>query len=222
MNKALALNCSAPLNTTKGARAENWKKGIPVRVVRSCKLRKHSDYAPKAGNRYDGIYKVVEYFPQKGKSGFSVWRYLLRRDDPSPAPWTIEGQKRMEALGLKMITYKSVDEVTEKVTEATKAESKVKAEKKDNKSVAKTKKKRGKVVSEESVKEELEVKKPKRESYELDDETAAFVKEDVANSKLWEECCRTLVDGKIIFLQTVAERYVNFICVMGLYTATLF
>ena len=22
-----------------------------------------------------------------------VWRYLFRRDDPSPAPWTKEGQK---------------------------------------------------------------------------------------------------------------------------------
>lgn len=38
-------------------------------------------------NRYDGIYKVVKYYPEKGLSGFRVWKYLLRRDDPSPAPW---------------------------------------------------------------------------------------------------------------------------------------
>lgn len=37
--------------------------------------------------RYDGIYKVVKYYPETGKSGFRVWKYLLRRDDPSPAPW---------------------------------------------------------------------------------------------------------------------------------------
>ena len=30
-------------------------------------------------SRYDGIYKVQKYWPQKGKSGFIVWRYLLAR-----------------------------------------------------------------------------------------------------------------------------------------------
>ena len=30
-------------------------------------------------SRYDGIYKVKKYWPQKGKSGFIVWRYLLAR-----------------------------------------------------------------------------------------------------------------------------------------------
>ena len=29
--------------------------------------------------RYDGIYKVKKYWPQKGKSGYIVWRYLLAR-----------------------------------------------------------------------------------------------------------------------------------------------
>ena len=29
--------------------------------------------------RYDGIYKVKKYWPQKGKSGHIVWRYLLAR-----------------------------------------------------------------------------------------------------------------------------------------------
>ena len=32
--------------------------------------------------RYDGIYKVVKYYPQRGDSGLLVWKYLLRRDDP--------------------------------------------------------------------------------------------------------------------------------------------
>lgn len=52
MNKALALNCNAPLNDKDGATAKNWKGGIPVRVVRSSKLAKVSKYAPKEGNRY--------------------------------------------------------------------------------------------------------------------------------------------------------------------------
>lgn len=59
--------------------------------MRYYKLRERSVYAPKDGYRYDGIYKVVKYYPEKGKSGFIIWRYLLRRDDPEPAPWTYEG-----------------------------------------------------------------------------------------------------------------------------------
>ena len=52
---------------------------------------------------YDGIYKVVKYFPQKGHSGYMIWRYLLKRDDPTPAPWTPEGKRMIDQLGLKMI-----------------------------------------------------------------------------------------------------------------------
>lgn len=49
--------------------------------VRNFKGHKHSDYCPPDGNRYDGIYKVVRYWPEVGQAGFKVWRYLLRRDD---------------------------------------------------------------------------------------------------------------------------------------------
>jgi len=30
---------------------------------------------------------IIFFRPEKGRSGFLVWRYLLRRDDPSLAPW---------------------------------------------------------------------------------------------------------------------------------------
>lgn len=56
--RALALNCNVPVNDKNGAESKNWKEGKPVRVVRSCKGRKHSKYSPEEGNRYDGIYKV--------------------------------------------------------------------------------------------------------------------------------------------------------------------
>ena len=49
--------------------------------VRNHKGRKTSSYAPEEGNRYDGIYKVVRYWPQRSSAGFIVWKYLLRRDD---------------------------------------------------------------------------------------------------------------------------------------------
>ena len=49
--------------------------------VRNHKGSKVSKYAPKEGNRYDGIYKIVKYWPEKNKMGFIVWKYLIRRDD---------------------------------------------------------------------------------------------------------------------------------------------
>uniref|UniRef100_A0A8C8RYT3 E3 ubiquitin-protein ligase UHRF n=1 Tax=Pelusios castaneus TaxID=367368 RepID=A0A8C8RYT3_9SAUR len=106
MNRALALNCNAAINDKDGAEAKDWRAGKPVRVVRNVKGGKHSKYAPLDGNRYDGIYKVVKYWPETGKSGFLVWRYLLRRDDEEPAPWTKEGKDRMKKLGLTMQTCK--------------------------------------------------------------------------------------------------------------------
>ena len=57
--RALAKNCKAPLDSKVGGDSgDNWKQGKPCRVVRNCKGRKHSEYAPEEGNRYDGIYKV--------------------------------------------------------------------------------------------------------------------------------------------------------------------
>lgn len=44
----------------------------------------------------------MKYWPEKGKSGFLVWRYLLRRDDDEPGPWTKEGKDRIKRLGLTM------------------------------------------------------------------------------------------------------------------------
>ena len=61
-NLAIARNCDANIDKKNGAEAKNWKKGKPIRVIRSAKLKKHSKYAPEIGNRYDGIYKVVKYW----------------------------------------------------------------------------------------------------------------------------------------------------------------
>lgn len=45
---------------------------------------------------------MAKYWPDKGKSGFLVWRYLLKRDDDEPAPWTRDGKERIKKLGLAM------------------------------------------------------------------------------------------------------------------------
>jgi hypothetical protein len=73
-NLALAINCDAPINTENGALARDWRKSKPVRVVRNYKLNKyHPKYAPKTGNRYDGLYKLVRYWKEIGKEGCIVW-----------------------------------------------------------------------------------------------------------------------------------------------------
>ena len=87
-NWGLAMNCNVKINE-KGAKAKDWKVGVPVRVVRGYKMMKHAKkYESEEGIKYDGEYNVVKYFKLKGQSGFNVWRYMLRRDE-----WTPQGRK---------------------------------------------------------------------------------------------------------------------------------
>jgi len=138
-NAAIAVNCDCPLDQKNGGEAVDWKKGKPIRVVRGYKGAKHSKYAPEAGNRYDGIYKVVKYWQEKGQSGFKVWRYLLRRDDPTPAPWTKEGKKQMSEGGYGEVQY------PEGYHEAQAEKERIKAEKQKEKAEGKEAEKENKV-----------------------------------------------------------------------------
>jgi putative restriction endonuclease len=47
---------------------------VPVRVTRGPKAGQH---APSSGYRYDGLYAVERYWPERGLSGFLVWRFKL-------------------------------------------------------------------------------------------------------------------------------------------------
>jgi putative restriction endonuclease len=49
--------------------------GLPVRVVRG--WREPSGLGPKAGYRYDGLYRVAEYWEARGRSGHKIWRFRL-------------------------------------------------------------------------------------------------------------------------------------------------
>jgi putative restriction endonuclease len=53
------------------ALAKNVADGVPVRVIRKV----------DGQFRYDGLYRVEQYWPEKGHSGFVVYRYRLIRDD---------------------------------------------------------------------------------------------------------------------------------------------
>ncbi|SHG23039.1 putative restriction endonuclease [Marinomonas polaris DSM 16579] len=70
------------LSTTNLALARSHLEGYPVRVSRSLK---HKD--PKStekGYEYAGLYKVDDYWQEKGRSGFYVWRYRLIACDEQP------------------------------------------------------------------------------------------------------------------------------------------
>ncbi|PON50484.1 histone H3-K9 methyltransferase [Trema orientale] len=56
-------------------------QGVPVRVVRGHESR--SSYCGKVYT-YDGLYKVVQYWAEKGISGFTVFKYRLKRLEGQP------------------------------------------------------------------------------------------------------------------------------------------
>jgi putative restriction endonuclease len=96
---------------TKGnlALAYSSINGLPVRVIRGANL--DSQYAPRSGYRYDGLYLVDDYWQETGKSGFRVWRYRLiklpsiptRADTVSEAPATYSATQRRETTVLRLV-----------------------------------------------------------------------------------------------------------------------
>ncbi|XP_059512694.1 E3 ubiquitin-protein ligase UHRF2 isoform X2 [Myotis daubentonii] len=201
MNRALALNCDAPLDDKVGAESRNWRAGKPVRVIRSFKGRKISKYAPEEGNRYDGIYKVVKYWPEKSTShGFLVWRYLLRRDDDEPAPWTSEGIERSRRLCLRLqypVGYPSDKEGKKTKGQSKKAGETSKRPAPDDDACESTSKV-FKADSAEAV-----------EAFQLTPEQQHLIREDHQNQKLWDEVLAYLVEGPN-FLKKLEQ---SFMCV---------
>uniref|UniRef100_H2UJY7 E3 ubiquitin-protein ligase UHRF n=1 Tax=Takifugu rubripes TaxID=31033 RepID=H2UJY7_TAKRU len=183
MNRALALNCDAPLNDKDGAESRNWREGKPVRVVRSSKGRRISKYAPEEGNRYDGIYKVVKYWPEIGKCGYLVWRYLLRRDDQEPAPWTPEGMERTKKLGLTVQVRRRVCYSDSPSRSALLPP----------------------VVEPPSKKVKIE------ESFVLSEQQQQLIREDTANKKLWDEALDSLKEGPN-FLRKMEQTFMCVCC----------
>lgn len=51
------------------ALARNYKEGIPIRVSRG--YSHSSKYSPTAGYRYDGLYRIDNYWKESGQTGFS-------------------------------------------------------------------------------------------------------------------------------------------------------
>lgn len=74
-------------NTGKQVENQSWgnrgnagllvsmNKGLPVRVIRGHKHR--SEFSPKTGYLYSGLYSVVDAWEETGRSGFKICRYRL-------------------------------------------------------------------------------------------------------------------------------------------------
>lgn len=60
------------------ALAVNKLHGLPVRVIRGATHL--SPYSPETGYRYDGLYRVDDYWHDRGRSGFFLWRFRLVKE----------------------------------------------------------------------------------------------------------------------------------------------
>ena len=61
--------------------AEHYNEGNPIRVSRGHQL--DSPYAPESGYRYDGLYRIDEFWHDTGEDGFLVYRFRLVKLEPS-------------------------------------------------------------------------------------------------------------------------------------------
>ncbi|MCL7023814.1 hypothetical protein MKW94_000227 [Papaver nudicaule] len=58
--------------------SNNIGQDVPVRVIRGHQS-KSSDGKPGRTYTYDGLYKVIGSWPEKGASGFTVYKFHLKR-----------------------------------------------------------------------------------------------------------------------------------------------
>ncbi len=64
--------------------ATSCDQGLPVRVIRGA--NHGGPFAPKAGFRYDGLYRVESYWPETGRDGYRIWRFRLERGGTTSHP----------------------------------------------------------------------------------------------------------------------------------------
>ncbi|QPP10546.1 hypothetical protein G4Z16_09300 [Streptomyces bathyalis] len=71
------------LTRGNAALVTNLTTGTPVRVVRGAGGDRQ--YSPANGLRYDGLFHVEDYWSERGRSGYLVWRYRLTQQLPQTA-----------------------------------------------------------------------------------------------------------------------------------------
>jgi putative restriction endonuclease len=71
-----------PFSLWNRALAYSSLNGFPVRVIRGA--GHDSPYSPGTGYSYDGLYSVDDYWHERGRSGFRIWRYRLTKLPEQP------------------------------------------------------------------------------------------------------------------------------------------
>lgn len=71
-------NEDAELSRGNLALVVSYNKGLPVRVTRGLGSTRQHTY------RYDGLYRVERWWVDRGKSGFRIYRFALRKIDDKP------------------------------------------------------------------------------------------------------------------------------------------
>lgn len=100
---------------TRGNRALalSSMQGLPVRVIRGSSHR--SPYSPPSGYRYDGLYRVEDYWRENGKSGHTIWRFRLSKTiTPSPIKKTAESPATYDVTPRQITTIQRIVRDTEK------------------------------------------------------------------------------------------------------------
>lgn len=64
------------------ALAISFEQDLPIRVVRGAQHQ--SRFSPTSGYRYDGLYKITNYWKDIGEDGYRIWRYKLEKIDSAP------------------------------------------------------------------------------------------------------------------------------------------
>jgi putative restriction endonuclease len=111
-------NADQTLYTKNLALARSHLEGYPVRVSRSLK---HKDPSSKEkGYEYSGLYKVDDYWQEKGRSGFDVWRYRLIVCDAQSS------QETSEKSSNGNVKTKRVEVIVQRIVRDTKIAKRVK------------------------------------------------------------------------------------------------
>lgn len=66
------------------ALAYSCMQGLPVRVIRGAGHA--SRYSPRTGYRYDGLYRVEDFWRDTGVAGYSIWYFRLVKLMPTSMP----------------------------------------------------------------------------------------------------------------------------------------
>ncbi|CAB3376985.1 Hypothetical predicted protein [Cloeon dipterum] len=181
LNLALAQSCHAELDVKNGAFSRDWQKGLPIRLVRGFQHGNISMFAPISGYRYDGIYKVSAYFKLEIKKR-KIWKFILKRDDSEPSPWTSAGLCFMRDMSVGHL------EGEPKEGEETRL------------------KKRTLPF------EGVPVTKRARVRYRLPPTIVALAKEDTSNKRNWDSLQPALEQGYPDFIRALVETFACCIC----------